>query len=105
MGRCWASLYDQLDNDDKFMLHLMQVVSNAMGDPAATLLDPKTEVVEGKTVCLVSCRRSPKPVFLRWKGMEKSPEGDFYVRRGPGSIKLKPEDVGEYVRTRFPTAG
>jgi hypothetical protein len=40
-------------------------------------------------------------VFLRWKGMESSAEGDFYVRSGPGTVKLKPGDIVEYIRTRF----
>ena len=93
---------DQLDNDDKFMLHLMQVVRNGLGDRAGTLLDPKTEMIEGRTVCLVSCRRSPEPVYLKWKGMEKNTEGDFYVRHGPGSVRLKPADAAKYIKTRFP---
>jgi hypothetical protein len=54
---------------------------------------------------VVSCRRSPEPVFLKWKGMETSAEGDFYVRSGPGSIKLAPESATAFIRTRFGTAG
>jgi type I restriction enzyme R subunit len=92
---------DRLDNDDKFMLHLMQVVRNGLGDRAATLLDPHTEMIEGKTVCLVSCRRSPEPVYLSWKGVEKRPGGDFYVRQGPGSRRLSDDDIVAYVATRF----
>lgn len=45
--------------------------------------------------------RSPEPVFLRWKGMEAAPEGDFFVRSGPGTVKLPAESAREYVRTRF----
>jgi hypothetical protein len=37
---------------------------------AGTCIDPKTQIVQGKTVCVVSCQRSPEPVFLKWKGME-----------------------------------
>jgi type I restriction enzyme R subunit len=94
--------HDRLDNDDKFMLHLVQVVRNGLGDRAGTCIDPKTQVVEGKTVCLVSCQRSPEPVFLKWKGTEAKLEGDFYVRSGPGTLKLSPESTQEYIRTRFP---
>ncbi len=93
---------DQLDNDDKYMRHLAQVVRNGLGDRASTCIDPKTQIVQGKTVCVVSCQRSPEPVFLKWKGMEASPEGDFYVRSGPGSVRLSPESAREYIRTRFP---
>jgi hypothetical protein len=34
--------------------------------------------------------------------MEKSEEGGFYVRSGPGSIRLSPEDTAAYIKTRFP---
>jgi type I restriction enzyme R subunit len=92
---------DQLENDDKFMLHLAQVVRNGLGDRASTCIDPKTQVVNGKTVCVVSCQRSPEPVFLKWKGMEAAADGDFFVRSGPGTVKLNPESTKEYIRTRF----
>jgi hypothetical protein len=53
-------------------------------------------------VLLVSCKRSPEPVYLRWKALEKSARGDFFVRSGPGTVRLGETDVEEYVRTRFP---
>jgi len=92
---------DQLDNDDKFMRHLAQVVRNGLGDRAGTCIDPKAQIVQGKTVCVVSCQRSPEPVFLRWKGLEATPDGDFFVRSGPGTIKLAPDSAKEYIHTRF----
>jgi type I restriction enzyme, R subunit len=92
---------DQLESDDKFMLHLAQVVRNGLGDRAGTCIDPKTQIVQGKTVCVASCQRSPEPVFLKWKGMEMSPEGDFFVRSGPGTVKLSLESARQYILTRF----
>jgi type I restriction enzyme, R subunit len=92
---------DQLESDDKFMRHLTQVVRNGLGDRAGTCIDPKTQVVREKTVCVVSCQRSPEPVFLKWKGIEATPEGDFYVRSGPGTVKLPVASALEYIRTRF----
>jgi predicted HTH transcriptional regulator len=92
---------DSLENDDKFMRHFAQVVRNGLGDRAGTCIDPKTQIVQGKTVCVVSCQRSPEPVFLRWREMETSPNGDFFVRSGPGTVKLPPESAEEYIRTRF----
>lgn len=93
--------HDRLENDDRFMLHLAQVVRNGLGDRAGTCIDPKTQIVQGKTVCLVSCQRSPEPVFLRWKGIERDPRGEFFVRSGPGTVQLSSEDTEEYIRTRF----
>jgi len=92
---------DQLDSDDKFMRHLAQVVRNGLGDRAGTCIDPKAQIVSDKTVCVVSCQRSPEPVFLKWKGVEASPGGDFFVRSGPGTVKLSPESANEYIRTHF----
>ncbi len=92
---------DQLENDDKFMRHLAQVVRNGLGDRAGTCIDPKMQIVQGKSVCVVSCQRSPEPVFLKWKGVEATPEGDFFVRSGPGTVRLSPESAKEYIRTRF----
>jgi hypothetical protein len=83
---------DQLESDDKFMRHLAQVVRDGLGDRAGTCIDPKTQIVQGKAVCVVSCQRSPEPVFL---------SGDFFVRSGPGSVKLPDESAREYIRTRF----
>ena len=83
------------------MRHLAQVVRNGLGDRAGTCIDPKTQIVQGKTVCVVSCQRSPEPVYLKWKGMEAVPEGDFFVRSGPGSAKLPLASAKEYIRTRF----
>lgn len=92
---------DRLESDDKFMRHFAQVVRNGLGDRAGTCIDPKMQIVQGKTVCIVSCQRSPEPVFLKWKGMESTPDGDFFVRSGPGTVKLPPESAKEYIRTRF----
>ena len=83
------------------MRHLAQVVRNGLGDRAGTCIDPKTQIVEGTTVCVVSCQRSPEPVYLKWKGLENSGDGDFFVRSGPGTVQLEPKSAREYVRTRF----
>jgi len=95
---------DDFDSEDKYMLHLSHVVGAALGDRAGTCVDPRMQVVQGKTICLVSCQRSPEPVFLRWKNIEEHPEGDFYVRSGPGTVKLAPDSAREYIKTRFPGA-
>lgn len=96
---------DRLETDDKFMRHLAQAVRNGLGDRAGTCIDPKVQVVNGKTVCVVSCQRSPEPVFLNWKGVETAPDGDFFVRSGPGTVKLPAESAREYVKTRFGVVG
>jgi type I restriction enzyme, R subunit len=93
---------DQFETQDKFMLHLAQAVRNGLGDRASTCIDPRVQKVNGKSVCLVACQRSLEPVFLKWKGaQQENAEGDFYVRSGPGSIKLSAADAREFIGTRF----
>ena len=92
---------DHFESDDAFLAHLAEVVRVGLGDRAAGRIDAKMHIAQGKTVCLVSCQRSPEPVHLRWKGVEASSEGDFFVRSGSGTVRLPPESVREYVRTRF----
>jgi hypothetical protein len=77
-------------------------VRDGLGDRAGTCIDPNTQIVQGKTVCVVSCQRRPEPVFLKWKGMEATAGGGFFVRSGPGTIKLAAESANKYIRTRFP---
>jgi hypothetical protein len=48
-----------------------------------------------------SLMRSPELCPLKWKGMEATPEREFFVRSGPGTEKLGPESGREYIRTRF----
>jgi len=93
---------DAFESEDRFLLHLSQVVRNGMGDRAGTCIDPRTQTVQGKTVCLVSCQRSPEPVFLQSKEAGETGDGDFFVRSGPGTVKLPPDSAREYIRTRFP---
>jgi hypothetical protein len=45
----------------------------------------------------VGRQRCPEPVFLKRKGMESSPNGDFYVRSVPITVKLPPESAKEYI--------
>jgi predicted HTH transcriptional regulator len=92
---------DGFENEDKFMLHLSQMVRNTLGDRAGTCVDPRMQLAKGKTVCVVTCQRSPEPVLMRTKDMAEGNRGDFYVRSGPGTVKLSPKSTDEYINSRF----
>ena len=51
---------DRLENDDKFMRHLAQVVRNGLGDRAGTCIDPGIQIVGGKGVCAEAVRNLPR---------------------------------------------
>lgn len=91
---------DNFESEDKYLLHLARVVQNALGDSASTLIDPRIQVVNGVSVCLVRCDPSPETVDLKWKGTEKSPQGDVFVRSGPATIRLSPDDAVKYREVR-----
>ena len=93
--------HDRLGSDDTFKHRLIKVVHDGLGDPAGACIAPRTQIISGKTVCLVSCQRSPEPVYLRWKGLEKTDAGDFYVRRGSRTLRLGAADAEKYIVTRF----
>jgi type I restriction enzyme R subunit len=92
---------DRFESDDEFVQHLVQAVRDGLGDRACTCIDPKTQLVQGKTVCIVSCQRSPEPAFLKWRETEVTPEGGFFVRSGPGTVRLPPGSARQYIRARF----
>ena len=92
---------DRFDSDDKFMLHLTQCVRNGLGDRAGTCIDPRIQIIDGKAVCAVGCQRSPEPVFLKWKGVSAAEASDFFVRSGPGTVRLSRTDAKKYTSTRF----
>ena len=93
---------DQLDNDDKFMLHLVQLVRNALGDRAGTCVDPKTQELDGgDSVRGELPEESGAGCFSGGRAWRGVVEGDFFVRSGPGTVKLPPESAGKYVETRF----
>ena len=93
--------HDDLGSDDKFVRHLTQVVRNGLGNPAGVLIDPMTEIVDGKTICVVTCQRSREPVYLRWKGLQKAAEGDFFVRSGAETVRFAGSDAKRYVAQHF----
>ena len=81
---------DQLENDDKFMRHLAQVVRNGMGDRAGTCIDPKTQIAQGKTVCVVSCQRSPSRCSSSGKGSKRPRKGTSSCVRGLERSNCRP---------------
>ena len=92
---------DAFDSDDRFLLHLSHVVAQGLGDRAGTCIDPRIQIVRGRPVCLVGCQRSPEPVYLSWKGTNESLDGDFFIRSGPGTLKLEPDSARKFISTRF----
>jgi len=89
---------DRLDTDDRWLLHLWNLIRASFGKDVSPYIQTRLEKVDGKTICLVQCSRSPRPVFLKQRGFEE----EFYIRVGPGSAAMVVSEALKYVADHFP---
>lgn len=89
---------DGFPNNDKFMLHLNNVIQQSMGQTAATYVNPQTHELDGKTICRVACEKntSDNPIFVKFKKGDE----EFFVRTGPSTTKLPPSQIVEFLKRR-----
>jgi predicted HTH transcriptional regulator len=86
---------DQFENDDKYLLHLNNLIQQHIGLECSSFIRYHLVAVDEKQVLLVECQPSPSAVFLKI-GKEEG----FYVRVGPGSRRLSTSEVLRYVKNR-----
>ncbi len=88
---------DGFANDDKFLLHVWNLIKTSIGQDVSPYIKTTLDKIDGKTVCRVKCKRSPKPVFLRQSGFDEM----FYIRIGPSSGNLEISEALKYIGERF----
>ncbi len=88
---------DGFPNEDRFGLHLWQIMESALGGCACPFVSSRYELLDGRTVCCVSCSESPRPVFLQ----SKKGDEEFWVRVGPSSRQLGVREALDYIKLRF----
>jgi CheY-like chemotaxis protein len=86
---------DQFENDDKYLLHVNNLIQEHIGLEYAGFIRFQLVPVDSKKVLLIECQSSPSPAFLKIGRDE-----DFYVRIGPGNRKLSTSEVLAYVTNR-----
>jgi len=89
---------DRLQTDDRWLLHIWTLIRTSFGKDVSPYIHTQLEKVDGKTICLVECKRSQRPVFLQQKGFEE----EFYIRIGPGSAALVVSEALKYIADHFP---
>ena len=87
---------DGFANEDKFYLHLTQLINSRVGQAFTMYIHPRFEDYQGVRVMAVECQPSRKEVFLKTNNQDK-----FYVRTGPSTEELTGERMQEYIRQRF----
>jgi len=89
---------------DRFELWLRDLFTTTLGQNAAAMVEvdfadlPRADDGTAQ-VCRVSCRPSPRPVYLR-SGRGSAPE--LWVRSGNSSRQLSVDEAAEYVMHRWP---
>ncbi len=89
---------DKFVNEDKFLLHLWTLIRACLGRDVSPCIRTTLEKTDEKTICLVRCRRSNRPVFLRQPGFDE----DFYIRIGPSSNAMDISEALKYIADHFP---
>jgi type I restriction enzyme R subunit len=102
----YASLHQAgKDDRDLFQLHLMNIVTAAMGGAAATRLSVQFHTIDGADVCRVHVQPSPVPVkaevtlSVQGQNVKKTV---FYVRSGNSTRELSDDEQVKYILGRWP---
>ena len=107
----YASLHkDGKDDRDRFLLHLSQLLVNAIGATAASSISTQLHTVDGKDLCRVHVPPSGFAVeatVVVDKGGQLEKRTAFYVRIGNGTREIAdPVERQRYTATRWgPSAG
>lgn len=89
---------DRFPNEDKFLLHLWTLIRTCLGRDVSPYILTRLEKRDEKTICVVRCTRSSRPVFLRQPGFNE----EFYIRVGPGSAAMDISEALRYIADHFP---
>jgi hypothetical protein len=87
---------DGFENDDKYLQHFSNIFKQHIGLAFSEHVEFALRPVGDRQVLVVTCRKSPRPVFLKNKQDEH-----FYIRSGPSSRDLTPSQMLDYVAKRF----
>jgi hypothetical protein len=80
------------ENEDNFLLHLRNMIDKSIGAENYTFISQSIHEVDGKNICKVTCKKSPKVVFC---------DTDFYVRTSPATKILVGEEMINYIKNHF----
>jgi hypothetical protein len=91
--------HDRFPNDDKFQLHLRNLVLDRIIPSAADVVEFTMVTIDGKTICHVTCQQSKTKDL--WLKPDKNTPERFYVRLGPSSTELAPREAVAYITDHF----
>jgi len=87
---------ERFGNEDKFELHLSNIIEANIGKNFMPYIHIEFHEVKGKTICLVSVEKSPRPAYLRSGNQER-----FFVRLGNHSKELSIVEAQDYIKEHW----
>lgn len=88
---------DKYKNYDQFENALYNHIRDSIDQEAATMVHSKIYRYQDVAICVVQCKSSSRPIFLRFNKGEE----EFFVRTGPSSTKLTPSQLSNYIQNNF----
>ena len=95
-GEVLGLKHDNYKNSDQFMNILFNFIDQALGKQAATLIKAQIFEINGKQVCQILCKASPRPVFMKWGNSEEA-----FVRAGPSTRSMPMSEFVAYIKSHF----
>jgi predicted HTH transcriptional regulator len=86
---------DQFPNTDKYLQHFSNLFNQYIGMEFSPFIQFGFSPVAERQVFIITCRPSPRPVFVKDKQDER-----FFIRSGASTRQLKMSQVLEYVQER-----
>ena len=87
---------DGFPNEDKFALHLDNLVKSKLGAHVMLYVHPRFEDYDGIRVMVVDCQPSKGPVYIKDGQVER-----FFARSAASSLELTGSQMHEYIKQRF----
>jgi len=88
---------DRFEDEDKFSLHLTNIIKEKIGKKHLHLINLQIMHVKDKAIMKVKCKKSDKAIFLKPTPKEE----EFYTRVGPSNNQLVGSELIEFVDKRF----
>ena len=87
---------DNFPNEDKYGLHLVNLISDRIGQIFLPYVHAHFRDQDDKRVLVVRCERGPKAAFVKDGALQR-----FYVRGGNSTAELQGAAITDYVKKRF----
>jgi hypothetical protein len=87
---------DHFINNDKFNLHVANLIKEQIGNEYLPYLHSELVLIEGKNILKIDCLKSEKPVFLKNNKLE-----EFYIRVGAATVQITGSKLLHFINNNF----